>query len=454
MENKYPKDVVLVHPRNIIILPGRGRKDFSNLNLLMDSIQKHGLLHPCVAYEQDGKYVLIAGERRYRAMCLLGWDKIPCTLKVSVSELEQKEIELEENLVRQNLAWCEEIELRRRIDELMRQIHGVKTSGSKDDTGWTLKKTAEKVGTSTSTLTRQVAFAKFLQQRPDLKEQLISLPLSAAMKKADMIVSAERAKRQHEAGQLVLNTSLKLGNCLELIKAVPDKSIDLLLTDMPYGIDNLENPNISNTSKVAYKSLISNTDNLSWADAFALMKNLVPQLRRVLKPSAHFYIFTSISMFDEVSKMLIISGLLPEKVPLIWDKGRTTEAFKGYSYCASFEPIIFGHSPPRTKRLSEPSRNILQFPPEHSLAHPFAKPLALLTFLIKMSSVMGNTILDPFAGSGSTLIAAKRSNRSCIGFEINEQNYYNAMLRIDECLSDQQDQKTQKLPSSGKPQEK
>ena len=92
------KTLLLLHPQKIIVSRTRGRKDFKNIKTLVDSIQQYGLIHPCLVAksEEEGKYNLIAGERRYRAMCLLGWSQLPCTDRDDLSPLEQKEVELEE----------------------------------------------------------------------------------------------------------------------------------------------------------------------------------------------------------------------------------------------------------------------------------------------------------------------------------------------------------------------
>lgn len=63
--------------------------------------------------------------------------------------------------------------------------------------------------------------------------------------------------------------------------------------------------------------------------------------------------------------------------------------------------------------------------------HPTEKPVALMELLIKQSSNAGDIVLDPFAGSGSTLIAAKRCERRYIGFEIDPEYYQMAQKRLD-----------------------
>jgi len=441
-KNRYSEAMFFLRPTQIVVPPDRGRKDFKNINTLMESIDKLGLIQPCVVAkteDDDDKYLLIAGERRYRSMCILGWEKLPCITRDDLTSLERKEVELEENLRRENLAWDEEIELYRQIDDIKRQIHGDKHGGAQSD-GWTTKDTAENLGMSKTNLYRQIKFAKFLKENPEYKKDIENLPLNTAMKKVDMIQLAERNKRLLDQGLITVSVDLRLGDCLKLIKEVPDASVDLLLTDIPYGIEavSLVLEGHEGTKSTSYKGVISESDNLTKDDIVAIMKQLVPELRRVLKPSAHFYIFHSFAIYTSIFNLLQENNFLVFDVPIIWDKGRTTNVFKGYEYMACFEPIMYGHVPPKAKRFNLGGKLIINYQPIESKLrfHAFEKPQALLTNLIRQSTNIGDMILDPFAGSSSTLIAAKKLNRNCIGFEINEDNYHRSLERISQTCID------------------
>ncbi len=439
-QNRHSKQILFLHPTQIIVPSNRGRKDFKNINTLIESIQKLGLIHPCVVAkaEEEGKYILIAGERRYRAMCILGWVKLPCTDRDDLSLLERKEVELEENLRRENLIWAEEIELYRQIDEIKREIHGSKMPGSKEE-GWTTKDTAENLGMSKSSLYKQIQFAKFLKENPTYKKDVENLPLNTAIKKVDMIMLAERNKRLFEQGTIKVSVDLRLGDCRDLIKEIPDNSIHLLLTDIPYGVEAISGvlDGKEGLKSSSYKGLISKSDNLTKEEIIDILKELIPELARVLLPSAHFYIFHAFKIYIPLYELLLKSNLLAFDVPIIWNKGRTTNVFKGYEYMACYEPIMYGHVPPKAKRFMLGGKLIVDYPPldPKLKLHPFEKPQALLQYLIRQSTNIGDTILDPFAGSSSTIIAAKSLNRNCIGFEINEDNYHRSLQRLEtKCL--------------------
>ena len=100
-----------------------------------------------------------------------------------------------------------------------------------------------------------------------------------------------------------------------------------------------------------------------------------------------------------------------------------------------YEPILFGCKPPRARYLTKPASNMFMFIPVHSKKkiHIFQKPILLLQKFILESSNPGQLVLDTFAGSASTLIAAKSLSRKAIGYELNPDHYRAAceLLELD-----------------------
>lgn len=398
---------------------------------MMESLKSHGLLHPLVVTKtDDGKFQLVAGERRLRAATLLGWSEVPITLLEDLSPLQTKAIELEENIQRSDLTSYEEIELYRQLDELKRKIYGEKMPGDSKGEGWTTEKTAELLGVDRSHLSKQIAFAKLLKENPTLKASVEKLPINTAMKKAKLILEAERLQRINKDKEV--SVDLKLGDCRTLVKNIPNGSIDLILTDVPYGVAEINDP-----TDDGYKGLVKEHDNMSLEGAIQVLRDVIPDLFRVLKPSGHFYIFHSIDLYAPLMGMLREVGFLPEVSPIVWDKMRTTTPFRGYAYACCYELILFGHKPPREKMLHKACKSILQekVPSAAGKVHVFQKPIPLLKYLIEQSTNLGETILDPFAGSGTTVLAAKQCGREAIGFELNEENYYNALTLFEGAAS-------------------
>lgn len=91
----------------------------------------------------------------------------------------------------------------------------------------------------------------------------------------------------------------------------------------------------------------------------------------------------------------------------------------GYPYRSSYEMVAFGQKGNRGVPQDRNVRDVLRFPKvKHKDAYPTEKPIDLLQVMIKQSTLPGDIVLDPFAGSGSTLMAAQRSGRKSLGFDI------------------------------------
>ncbi len=428
----------LVDIKRILVSKDRGRKDFKHLSSLKDSIEKLGLAHPLVvsiSSTNADKLDLIAGERRYRCCALLGWAKVPVVFRNDLTSIEKKELELEENLFREQLKWSEECELVKQIDEVKRELYGSGSTGLKDETDekWTQAKTAIAVNQSESMVSQKINFATLMSERPDLKTEVEQLPLFVAMRVVKQKLEQERLDRLSKSGKLKLHDELLEGNVIDLLDHLEDNSIDLLLTDPPFGISTISEMAKTKTEKSqVYTQILNTDDNSTQLEVELLIKTISAGLFRVLKPSSHFYIFHSATIYSCLVRELKKVGFEVYSNPLVWDKGRTTSPFRGYAYSPCYEPILFGFKGPKTKRLFKPCRDILPYPPisAKDKVHPFEKPQDLLTYLIKQSTNIGDLVLDPFAGSGSTLIASKSTQRSCIGFELNHSRFLSAQLRL------------------------
>ncbi len=441
-----PQKAPRVSIYNVWIRPGRCRKDFSGLEDLYESILKHGVCQPiCVdnsaADCPSGKVELIAGECRLR--CLMRGvlegkitdATIPYMWKQDTDELTRAEIELDENIRRKNISWDEQSAFMLKIHELGIKMHGEKGRGAGGDPqAWTVAKTAAKAGVETAHASQQLNLARLIRARPDLKARLTSLPMKAAAKEAERIQQGERAQRLHETGQLKIDEKFLFGDARELILAVPNESVDLWLTDMPFGNSTIEaREGEKGSSTQSYLAKLKSTDNLNITDCEQLMVKLIPEVYRVLKPGSHFYLFFGFEMFQFLYVELLRAGFELQSSPLIWNKMRSTSPPRGYEYSPCYEPIFYGRKPPRDKRrLNSDAKMILDHKPlpVNEKLHPFEKPQPLLDFLIKQSTQLGDVVLDTFAASASTLLAARNANRSGLGFEIDKETFYRGQGRL------------------------
>ena len=238
-----------------------------------------------------------------------------------------------------------------------------------------------------------------------------------------------------------MNNDFKLfkGNCLEIMKDISDKSIDMILCDLPYG-----------TTRNKWDSIIP-------------LDKLWEQYNRIIKDNGAITLFAQ-TPFD---KVLGVSNLKMLKYEWIWEKEQGTGFLNAKKMpLKNHENIlIFYKKPPiynpqmkkgkpytlerntftvnygkqvdmvRTENTGERyPLTILKFKRDKEKLHPTQKPVALLEYLIKTYTNEGELVLDNCMGSGSTGVACLNTNRKFIGIELDE-NYYNiAFNRINNDL--------------------
>ena len=211
---------------------------------------------------------------------------------------------------------------------------------------------------------------------------------------------------------------IKQGDCLELMQELPDESIDLIVTDPPYGID----LNIQRKTSKFKNTTVKNDNTLEW------IPNLVNNFKRIMKPNSVIYLFCNWQNYDvfkkEFEKYFELKNLI------VWDK----QWFgMGYNWRPNHE-FIMVLTNGKFKTNSNNNENILRYRRIHptKMYHSCEKPIALLEKLIEESSNEGDTVLDSFIGSGTTPIAAINTNRKYIGYELDEKYFNIAQQRINE----------------------
>lgn len=409
---------------SIKVLTGRGRKMFSRIGEMAESLREHGFIHPiAVTRNSDGSYELVAGERRYRAALIAGFKDIPVTVLEDLSPFERKACELEENIQRSEITWDEQC-------EMLDQLHSLKVQV---DPNWSHSDTADLTHQSRGHVSQQIAIAKELRVNPELKAKVKKLDIRSAAKVIKREKDIRRAERLQAQGKLVVTQEYQLGDCRELIKLVPTNSVDLLLTDPPYGLERIEKLRKSGAGRPEARSfgLTSSSLNLDIKQVLSILQSLTPDLTRVLKPGAHVYFFCAFQHIGDFIQAL--SPLEFQPPVIIWDHERNTQTGLGYNYISRCEPIIMLHNPPRGRRLAKSMGNIISHPEVPRGISRFAteKPEGLLRILIEQSTIIGECVLDPFGGSGSTIKATRSSSRRGVSFEIDEPTFKRTLLNLE-----------------------
>ena len=205
-------------------------------------------------------------------------------------------------------------------------------------------------------------------------------------------------------------------DCFDTMKRIPDKTIDAIITDPPYFLPA--------THYQTRKQFSRNFSDLGILEHF--FKDVFREFQRILKDTGVIYLFC-----DGQSYPLFYYHIFPfckNVRPLIWDK---KTSINGYSWRHQHELILFGEMP-QARVIPTGDGDILRYNAVKvgDRMHPAQKPIELLESLIKKSTKEGDLIYDPFAGSGSTMIAAMNCNRQYTGSEMAQEYFERMMERI------------------------
>jgi DNA modification methylase len=200
------------------------------------------------------------------------------------------------------------------------------------------------------------------------------------------------------------------GDCLEVMKGIPDKSVDLAVTDPPYGVYYEGGHFHSGDVNIQRKreSLVNDDTNIYPA--------LFSEIYRLLKDgSGGAYVFYAGSLSQYVYPPLPFQ----KYQMLIWGKSNARFAAMMARYKHDFEPFLWLQKPP-TKWNGDSRQRSLWWMKANAQndCHPTQKPIPVIEKMIRNSSNIGDLILDPFLGSGTTAVAAKNLGRHFIGIEI------------------------------------
>ena len=219
------------------------------------------------------------------------------------------------------------------------------------------------------------------------------------------------------------------GDCLELMKDIPDESIDLIVTDPPYKV--LSRGNAGNTGGMLRKKINMSGNVFTYNDIDC--DEYAPEFYRVLKDGSHCYVMTNHINLIHMLNTFTNYGFHFIK-SLIWDKGNK---IMGQFYMSQFEYILFFRKGRGVKINNCGTSDILSIPniktkdKNGNNIHDTEKPVDLMRILIDNSSKEGETVLDPFMGVGGAGAACKKLNRNFIGMELDENYFKIAEERIE-----------------------
>lgn len=219
---------------------------------------------------------------------------------------------------------------------------------------------------------------------------------------------------------------LRNGDCLELMKGIPDKSIDLVVTDPPYGINYQSNMRV----KSEKFDILKNDDNDLRFLAFQ-------ELHRVLKDDCVCIVFASWKNyhkdFSELDKLFDIKNVI------VWRKHGGGIGDLKHTLSTDYELDIVCHKG-RGKIRGKRDGSVWECNKvaPAKMVHPTQKPLEIIQRLIEKFSDENCVVLDPFLGSGTTAVACVNTNRNFIGIELDEKYFKIAEQRINAAIAEKE----------------
>ena len=465
----------LIKLSEIKIAPNRQRQLFDpdSIQELSTSITKNGLFHAPVCREDGKEIVLVAGERRLKAIeniymlndsfyyngAKFTDGLVPYILLGDLDELQHEEAELEENIRRVDLTWQEKASAHQRLNDLReRQMRksielaedGVDTGVGEGDE-WTHADTAEEIfgpgkrsGNYQAIIRKECIIANHLDD-PDIQK-------AKSLKEGFKILQQkETQKKNTELANAIgltfsaRNHTLINEDCLIWMKG-KEGIFDVICTDPPYGMG------ADKFGDAAGKLTgITHDYDDSYASWKSLMEKWPALAYKICKAEAHAYVFCDPDRFydhviwKEGEEPIVQKGLRTYMQEAGWYVFRTP-----FICCkpGSGRVPLPEHGPRRQyeiclyaikgkKQTTRIYPDVISVTADKNDGHGATKPVALFTNLLQRSIIPGSTVLDSFCGSGPIFGACQLLQCAATGIESSKESYGLSLCRLQDLKNEE-----------------
>ena len=421
-ESGMDEDVELLRLDSVVV-DERVRKDMGDIDELCNSIKAVGLIQPIVI-SRDNR--LIAGERRLRALKRLGVDALSHAKTFiyndEVDPLRISAMEIEENVKRKQLTWQEEVLAKKRLLDIMVQLHGVSHPGHPSrsenlgitSAGFGVNKLSALLGESNAQTSKDLELAELIITIPQLAKAETK---EAARRTALLATTVAIALKQSAANPPKQDQKWTLyeGDFVANIDKLGKETIDLVVCDPPYGA---ETSGMGPNSKDLLADRFVDT---SW-EVVKMLTALAQASYYCLRPNTFACFFFDFICYKELLQAMRYDHLEPDIAPLIWVKNTVINTSPYTRYSRSYEPILLARKG-EPKLIRPTQRDVIQIDNvitrgvNEQKLYQAQKPVALIEKLILDLCVPGGTVVDFCAGSGTTGEAALKNGRRAVLFE-------------------------------------
>jgi DNA modification methylase len=429
----------------IIVSPNKGQIDSVKVSELAESIQRIGLINPIVITPDKQ---LVCGLHRLEAFKSLGLETIPVTVK-NYAQLEKELAEVNEDVMRKHLSALVQGELINRRDLVLSSMgiraktgdnqHSKKSSaiiaapkttknianalGISERSVQLKKQVARDLDDSIKDKIRKTQLANSvtslleISKLPPKQQVKLALKLSGTEDKAKIdrkineIIRQENVQKAHKKAkdfEGIEGFEWYTGDFAEICKGMPDNSIDAIVTDPPY-----------------------------YPKYLHVWKSLGVEAFRLLKPSGFLVAYTGINHLPEVINNLLSGGLNYYWVATIAYLGNHRMPTIEKNVYGSTRPVLIFQKPPFQAVQNAFVDLIRCDEKKEKDLHPWQQNLEPFRYFIQRFTKQNDLILEPFAGSGTTALAALIEKRRCISIDIKEDNIKAAKGRIQGYLEEE-----------------
>lgn len=242
-------------------------------------------------------------------------------------------------------------------------------------------------------------------------------------------------------------SEIKLYNddCIEAMKNIKEHTIDLVVTDPPYNLGNFMKNRDTNLSKMRENFFgVAGWDDMEFKDWEKSMNAFFKSTAKVMKIGGSMIVFMAIIKVETIIKLAEKHGFY-YKTTGIWHKTNPMPRNMNLHFVNSTEAWIYFTYKTRTGTFNNEGAMFHDFIETAVTSngerkygkHPTQKPECLMQHFVELLSNRGEWVLDPFMGSGTTGVVAKRTERNFIGIELNTEYFEMAKARIEERQPDE-----------------
>lgn len=464
-------------PIDDVVVGDRLRKDSAAVRSMVESIANSiktmGPLQPLIV---DEKNRLIDGGCRYAAYKLLGADEVPIVRRKRVTDGMKLAMEVEANLQRSDLTWQEKV-------EAIARYHEIKTQDAEEaGETWSQRATGSLLKVSNAHVSNCVQMWPFIKNRdeeimrcdnlqqaqdillerkkkiavqhslavsamastieiPSKSEEVRNIKPAAApvvfelgkgenkvvLPQADEATVALQAKGLTPAKHIDLGKILFNADCTEWMMRAPKDSVDVIVTDIPYGVD------MANMEDMKGIDMMVDTHQVD--ENVELMPKFIKSAYHILRPNSYLIFFYALQHHEKLRDWGEEVGFKVQDWPLLWLKPHSCKNNAPQcNWTKSFEPVMIMKkgSPVLKQPMTKCHLEVDGLPDKKLQSNPFAKPLVFLSEMIfkPLGLPHGAICLDPFAGEGSILNAAILHGLQPMGVELDKARFPSLVARI------------------------